>query len=233
MALDLRRCGIGNIVLQAAAHHATGGKIIVHDNPHELGILDLTLFDITDDASLADPKLNPGFCNLNTLRLACEHELLQKVVKPRDDVPDVSGVQAGFCFRVKKRELDGDSDDFMNDRAIAAMLAESMKYSKVLAVGNDEDILNKFANFHPDAIVIPPTHVETRNHDDHVVQWHALSKCPVVYHGIMSTDRKGLTSTFAPLAAAYGGIHPDSGKLIGIDNNGLFKFGKVYTWCGV
>lgn len=232
MALDLRGCGIGNIVLEAAAHALEGRRLLCHDNPDELGVLDLTRFDLTTDASAIDPTLNTKYCNLGMLRRVFNATLMT-VVKPRNDVPDVSGVQAGFCFRVKKNDLDGDSDEFMNDRAIAAMLAESLKYSKILAVGNDPDVLDRIQSIHPNAVVIPPTHVNTRNHDDHVVQWHALSRCPIVYHGVRSTDRKGLTSTFAAIAAAYGGIYPDSGKLVGVDNNGLFKFGNDYSWCGI
>lgn len=233
MALDLRRCGIGNIVLEAAAHALEGHRLLYHDNPKELGVLDLTRFELAADATSVDPTLNAKYCNLDTLRWAFDNNALKTVVKPRTDVPDASGVQAGFCFRVKKNDLDGNSDEFMNDRAIAAMLAESMKYSKILAVGNDSGILDRIRDIHSDAIVIPPTHVETRNHDDHVIQWHALSRCPIVYHGIQSLDRKGLTSTFAALAAAYGGIHPDSGKIIGVDNNGMFRSGGYYSWCGI
>jgi hypothetical protein len=232
MALDLRRCGIGNIVLLAAIHGALGGTEIVHDNPAELGVLAPSRFAVTDDASLADPTLNAKYCNLGALRFACEKGALRDVVRPRDDVPDVSGVEAGFCFRVKIGDLDGDSDEFMNERAISAMLAESLKYAKILAVGNDRGVLDRLASVHPNAIVLPASNAETRNHDDHIVQWHALSRCPIVYHGVRSASGNGLTSTFAPVAAAYGGLHPSSGAVIGVDNDGAMWAGNRYTWCG-
>ncbi len=230
-ALDLRRCGIGNITLLAAVHHAFGRADNVHDNPEELGVLDVSRFVVTDDAALVDPTLNAKYCNLRALRFACDQGVLRAVVRPRD-IPDMPGVEAGFCFRVKVDDLDGDSDEFMNERAVAVMFAESRKYAKILAVGNDQGVLDRLALLHPGAIVLPASNVGVRNHDDHVVQWHALSRCPVVYHGVRSARGLGLTSTFAPVAAAYGGKHPDSGAVVGVDNDGMCWSGKLYSWSG-
>ncbi len=231
LALDLRRCGIGNIVLQAALLKLERPRdaVIVHDAPHELGILDTDAFEITDDVSRADPKLNSALCTLGALKAAYKTGAFRRVVKPIEGVPELPGVQAGFCFRVKIDDLDGDSDEFMNDLAVSTMITESMKYDKVLVVGNDESLLERMEMLHPDAVVMPATNADVRNHPDHVKQWHALSRCPVVYHGVKGAN-SGLTSTFAPTAAVYGGINPVSGDLIGIDNDGIVRRGIFYSW---
>lgn len=229
MALDLRRCGIGNIVLQAALLRLERPPVIVHDAPHELGILDTSLFEITDDATRVDPGLNSALCTLGALKAAYKCGAIRRVVKPIDLDLDLDGVQAGFCFRVKIDDLDGDSDEFMNDLAVSTMITESMKYDKVLVVGNDESLLERVAMLHPNVIAMPATNVGVRNHPDHVVQWHALSRCPVVYHGVRG-ESGGLTSTFAPTAAVYGGIDPVSGDLLGVDNDGVVRRGLFYSW---
>lgn len=234
MALDLRRCGIGNIVLEASMLklERPDDATIVHDALCELGVIDLEKFHVTDDEMRVDPELNRRLCTLKSLLEACDTGAFHRVVKPVDDdvLPDMNGVQAGFCFRVKIPGLDDDSDDFMNDLAVSTMITETMKYDKILAVGNDQGVLDRLLAIHPDAVVLPAKYTDVRNHQNHVIQWHALSRCPIVYHGIRGES--GLTSTFAPTAAVYGNIHPASGNLLGIDNDGRIKSGMAYTWCG-
>lgn len=235
MALDLRRCGIGNIVLEASLlkHERPLDATIVHDDLHELDVIDTSAFLVTDDATLVDPHLNSQLCTLRALSVAHTTGAFRRVVKPIDEslLPTLDGVNAGFCFRVKIRDMDGDCDDFMNELAISTMISESMKYDKVLVVGNDQGVMNRVERLHPNAIVIPATNVNVRNHRDHVVQWHALSRCPIVYHGIKGASG-GLTSTFAATAAVYGNIHPASGMLLGVDNDGCIKSGLQYSWNG-
>lgn len=229
MALDLRKCGIGNIVLEAASHFEWCLRrgvtpVIVHDDPSELGILDLTRFQVTADASRADPSLNPKYCTLRSLWLG-DRRYLSAVVRPREVPIDMTGVEAGFCFRISIPDLDGDSE-FMNDAAIDRMIAEMRKYSRVFACSNSEKLLRRIVASHPNVATIGSDDFSARNADDHALQWHALAACPLVYHGIRGPDG-GTTSTFAPVAAAYG----RQPLPIGIDNSGERREGFAeYRW---
>ena len=232
MALDLRGCGIGNIVLEAACHAyhcAVRGvpAVIVHDDPTELGILDLDYFVVTPDASRADPSLNPRYCCLGALVAEEVRRSMQDVVRPRDVPIDMTGVEAGFCFRISIPALDGDVE-FMNDAAIDRMIAEMKKYSRVFACGNSEELLRRVVASHPNVATLGSDDFSARNADDHAIQWHALSRCPLVYHGVRGRDGGNVrTSTFAPVAAAYG-CQP---LPVGIDNSGERREGfSEYRW---
>lgn len=239
MALDLRGCGIGNIVFEAAAHAhncAVRGipAAIVHDDPTELGILDLTRFDVTSDASRADPTLNPMYCCLRAFFSPEVRESMRSVVRPRDVPIDMTGVEAGFCFRISNPALDGDAE-FMSDAAIDRMIAEMKKYSRVFACSNSEELLRRVVASHPNVATLGSDDFSARNADDHALQWHALAACPLVYHGIRGRAG-GTTSTFAPAAAAYGQRRRFLGPIIpvGIDNAGELYAGPVgsnrYGW---
>ena len=233
MALDLRKCGIGNIVLEAAAHAhdcAVRGvpPAIVHDDPSELGILDLDYFVVTSDASRADPSLNPRYCCLGALVAREVRESMRSVVRPRDVPIDMTGVEAGFCFRISIPDLDGDVE-FMNDAAIDRMIAEMKKYSRVFACSNSEELLRRVVASHPDVATLGSDDFSARNADDHALQWHALAACPLVYHGVRGGGDGGnvRTSTFAPVAAAYG----RQPLPVGIDNSGERRDSSTgYGW---
>lgn len=238
MALDLRQCGIGNIVLKAACHAhdcAVRGTrpVIVHDNPMELGVLNLDRFVVTSDASRADPSLNPAYCNLGALFSSQEvHRSMHLVVKPRDVPVDMTGVQAGFCFRISIPALDA-SCEFMNEPAVERMIREMKKYSRVFACSNCERLLRRVVESHPNVVTIESDNFEARNADDHALQWHALSLCPVVYHGVRGGFGGNVrTSTFAPVAAVYGQtkrrVRPS--VPVGIDNAGNVCAGISYGW---
>lgn len=229
MALDLRKCGIGNVVLEAASHLERCSSrgipaVIVHDDPSELGILDLTRFEVTPDASRVDPSLNSQYCTLRALWLG-DRKHLRSVVRPRNVPIDMTGVEAGFCFRISIPELDG-AAEFMNDAAIDRMIAEMKKYSRVFACSNSEELLGRVVASHPSVVTLGSDDFSVRNADDHALQWHALSMCPMVYHGIRG-PAGGTTSTFAPVAAAYG-CQP---LPVGIDNSGERREGVAeYRW---
>lgn len=229
MALDLRKCGIGNIVLNAASHLERCSRrgvpaVIVHDDPSELGILDLTRFVVTPDASRADPSLNSQYCTLRSLWLG-DRKSLRAVVRPRDVPIDMTGVEAGFCFRISILDLDGDVE-FMNDAAIDRMIAEMKKYSRVFVCGNSEELLRRVVASHPNVATLGSADFSARNADDHALQWHALARCPLVYHGIRDGGN-ARTSTFAPVAAAYG----RQPLPVGIDNSGERREGFAeYRW---
>ena len=237
--MDLRKCGIGNIVLQAACHvHDCAVRgvppVIVHDDPSELGVLDLEYFVVTPDASRADPSLNPAYCCLGAWATREVRRSMQNIVRPRDLPVDMTGVQAGFCFRISTPALDG-SCEFMNDLAVERMILETKKYSKVFACSNCERLLRRVVESHPNVVTIGSDDFEARNADDHVLQWHALAACPVVYHGVRGRVGGNVrTSTFAPVAAAYGQqCRGNSGMVIpvGIDNAGDMYAGlERYRW---
>jgi hypothetical protein len=241
MALDLRGCGIGNIVLEAACHAydcAVRGvpAVIVHDDPSELGIMDLDYFVVTPDASYADPTLNPKYCCLGAYFSEEVRRSMQDIVRPRVLPVDMTGVEAGFCFRISIPDLDGDVE-FMNDAAVDRMIREMKKYSKVFACSNCEDLLRRVAASHPDVVTIGSDDFSARNADDHALQWHALAACPIVYHGVRGgCDGNVKTSTFAPVAAAYGQRCRGERPIIpvGINNRGELRAGHLgpdrYGW---
>lgn len=237
MALDLRRCGIGNIVLEAACHAydcAVRGvlpAVIVHDDPSELRVLDLDYFVVTPDASRVDSSLNPKYCCLAACFSEEVRRSMQDIVKPRDLPVDMTGVEAGFCFRISIPALDGDVQ-FMNDAAVDRMIREMKKYSKVFACSNCEELLRRVVASHPNVVTIGSDDFSARNADDHALQWHALAACPIVYHGVRGgCDGNVRTSTFAPVAAAYGQQCRDRTVIpVGIDNRGELRAGRGYGW---
>lgn len=237
--LDLRNCGIGNVVLLAATHLIECVKlgalpVVLHDNPAELGVLDLEYFALITDPKFVDPStmryVKPEkFCNLNALGDPQVKRCMGDIVLRRDDVPDMQDVEAGFCFRVSKSGLDG-TNEFMNDTATRRMMREMSAYKKVFVCGNDRDIVHEAVASHPNAVCVPIRDEDTRNADSHIVQWHALSRCPVVYHGVRKRG-VGRTSTFAPVAAAFGVASTDTRvRVVGIDNFGDDYEGENYAW---
>jgi len=240
MALDLRKCGIGNIVLESAAHLLTCTKnalppVIVHDNPPELGVLDLGYFNVSSDVRYIHPDLNRVYCSLGVLKHPEVRECMKSIVAPIDVPIDMKDIEAGFCFRVSYESLDG-ADNFMNETAIRVMLDEMKKYSKVFVCANSESILKRAIESHPNVVYLEPVpeNITTRNAPDHIVQWHALSKCPIVYHGIKGGMPDVTTSTFAAVALAYGKECPADRDIaefiVGITNDGRALCGRMYPW---
>jgi hypothetical protein len=227
--LDLRDCGIGNVVLMAAGYldacEAWGvAPRIYHDAPHELDVIDLTGIEIVDTDADVDPAIKPGTCNLPCLYASATR--MRRLVRPVDVPLDMTGVDAGFCFRVSAPALDGHVQ-FMNDAAVQRMMLEMGAYRRPFVCANDAEVLRRVLAAHPHAVSLGAEDTATRNAAHHVVQFHALARCPVVYHGIGSDDPAagGVTSTFAPVAAAYGGA-----KIVGVDNTGGLFSGATYRW---
>ena len=237
--LDLRGCGMGNIVLMTAAYlnlcKDMGARPrICHDRPSELGILRLPDdLQVSDESGIPDldPRhtaaLKTALCDLNMLILQPVLDTIGSIVKPVDPPLDMTGVEAGFCFRVTLPSLDGSNVPFMNEVAIARLLHEMRKYDRVLVCANHPDLLRRVLAEHPGAVTLGCVNHDTRNADHHILQFHALSRCPVVYHGVRDFSGKvpGVTSTFAAIAGVYGGS-----SLVGVDNAGRLHSGWLYHW---
>jgi len=226
MTLDLRNCGFGNVLLMAAGHLRNGGTALFHDAPEaELGILDLSHFVVDPDASRVDPKLNARYCNLATLLDPEVARVMRRITNGSSPEDDVQAVDAGFCFRVRNPALDGDVE-FMNDAAIEAMIRIMTRYKKPFACSNDRAVLARVTERVPWALTVDcKTSWGARNAPDHVAQWLALSKCPIVFHGVGGNG--SVTSTFAPTAAIFGGV---ATALVGIDPFGNACYGDSYHW---
>lgn len=225
MTLDLRNCGFGNVLLMAAGHLRNGGVAVYHDAPDaELGILDLSHFVMDPDASCVDPKLNARYCNLSTLRDPAVARVMRRIVNtPPLETSTIDDADAGFCFRVRNPALDGDVE-FMNEAAIEAMIRLMTRYKKPFACSNDRAVLARVTERVPWAITVDCASWGARNAPDHVAQWLALSKCPIVFHGVGGNG--SVTSTFAPTAAIFGGCE----ALVGIDPFGNACYGDSYHW---
>lgn len=232
MALDLSTCGIGNIVLMAAAHKVACDAngvlpVLFHDAPEKLGILDESLFDIrrTPDDAIVDPDLPGTYCNLKILRNPAVVECMRKIVKrPPLALPDMRA-DAGFCFRVSIPELDYGCLH-MTEKAIDFMIKLAKTYARPYVCSNDKRVFERVLREVPNAVGLECTSYGTQNHAEHIMQWLALSACPVVYHGIGTARDGSITTTFAPTAAAYGGTR----QIAGITNFGVAYVGKGYAW---
>ena len=245
MTLDLRNCGFGNVLLMAAGHLRNGGVAVYHDAPEaELGILDLSHFVLDPDASRVDPKLNARYCNLSTLLDPAVARVMRRsangsfgvangsfgvangsfgVANGSEESPKKNAADAGFCFRVRNPALDGDVE-FMNEAAIEAMLRLMTRYTNPFACSNDRAVLARVTERVPWAITVDCASWGARNAADHVAQWLALSKCPIVFHGVGGNG--SVTSTFAPTAAIFGGCE----ALVGVDPFGNACYGDSYHW---
>lgn len=224
--------GIGNIVLmlafalRVAREVGTAKPVVVAAPPGVRDRVAQNLFEFVDsppddyDCVMIDPV---SACSLSFLRSPQTRAAMREVVLPDDSV-DGADVDAGFSIRTANPTFDGDAR-FMNDVAIAAMKREMSKYRKVMVFTNDAaNLVDLPAN----ATVADCTRGDARNVDSHWAQWHALAKCPVVYHAI-SGDDGSMASTFAAVAAAYG-----DGVPMGVTNHGVVHckgpFGDMDFW---
>jgi hypothetical protein len=227
MSLDLTTCGIGNIILMAAAHKVACDALGVpaglrHDVPDMLRVIDTTAFEMHD---VVDPDLPPKYCNLATLRNAEVVECMRKIVKrPPLTLPDLR-TDAGFCFRISVPALDYGCLH-MTEGAIRVMIKLAKTYARPFVCSNDKDVFERVLREVPAAVGLGCTSYGVQNHDEHVMQWLALSSCPVIYHGVGMTIDGSITTTFAPTAAAYGGAR----EIIGINNFGRSCVGTKYAW---
>jgi hypothetical protein len=226
MALDLRKCGFGNVLLMCAGMLRDSKDTppeLYHDNPDdELKILDRSFFRMTDDPSTIDPRLNARYCNLSTLADPRIAEIVRKIARVPESIVVDKDVDAGFCFRVRIPALDGDVE-LMTGAAIEAMIRIMTRYRKPLACGNDRAVLERVRERVPWSVIVPCSSWGVRNAEDHIAQWYALSRCPIVFHGIGGNGC--VTSTFAPVAAIFG-----NAGLVGIDPLGNACYGQRYHW---
>jgi len=102
------------------------------------------------------------------------------------------------------------------------MKAEMTTFEKVFVCSNDAKHLRDLP---PNATVLELTDPTQRNAPGHWVQHFGLSRCPVIFHGVGGADGS-ITSTFAPIAALYGG----KSHLVGVDNAGNFHAFSGYRW---
>ena len=119
--------------------------------------------------------------------------------------------------------LDGDVE-FMNEAAIEAMIRLMTRYKNPFACSNDRAVLARVTERVPWAITVDCASWGARNAAAHVAQWLALSKCPIVFHGVGGNG--SVTSTFAPTAAIFGGCE----ALVGVDPFGNACYGDSYHW---
>lgn len=233
--VDVRTCGIGNIVLITAAS-------LVHCRRLGLRTLTVVCDDVESvkrhmrhealDFVSAPPRRGEGWkevnpsvvCTASSLVNPLTVAMLRDIVVPLDVRVDPD-VQAGFSIRTPNPAFDGPTR-YMNDLAMRSMKRQMTRYGRVLVFTNDASNLGDLP---PGARVWEPTDGQRRNLESHWRQWHALAKCPVVYHSIRGVhDLGNTTSTFAPTAAMYGG-----GIVVGIDNAGgvsRMYDDETYVW---
>jgi hypothetical protein len=234
-ALDLRKCGMGNVLLLAAAHlvaSPTGQRpVIAHDSPEtELHVLDTTFFRVVHpDSARIDPSLNARYCNVRTLFSPDVQHVMRYITR----IPEwirVAGdafvakhaIDVGLCFRISDPALDG-NDQFMNDASCSKMIRIASRSNAPFVCSNDSRILQRIRSLLPHSICVDCSTYGVRNAEEHILQWYILSKCPVVYHG--NGGNGGISSTFAPTAAVYGNSH-----IVGVDNAGRVHPGNRYCW---
>lgn len=236
MYLDLRGCGIGNIVLMTAGYsvyHLNGdvSKVrLVCSSLQDVWGLRTDLFESVSFGAPPDDEEEKAFpnslvCNVQTLMHPGVVCLMRKIVKPMppDLFKDMKDVQAGFCIRTTDSRHDGESR-FMNDKAIEAMHQEMQKYRSVMVFSNKgSNLLSLPMN----ATAYEFTDSSKRNTEAQWRQWYALSLCPIVYHGIGSAADTSVTSTFAPTAAVFG---DRCRTLVGVDNTAGQFTGPSYHW---
>jgi hypothetical protein len=224
--LDLSGCGIGNIVLFTAAFselciQEDTCPVIYHPEPETLGvIIDTSLFDVVSERPDGATPFDPSrVCNVVWLFRSVG--TMRALVMVPESLPDLGAVKAGFCIRVSDPRHDGDVR-FMNDVAIATMKEEMKKYTRVLVCSNDRAFLEDLPS---NAVVVDYTDPTVRNTTSHMVQWHCLARCPIIYHGVATASDTSVTSTFGATAGVYGGS-----TLVGVDNTGAIVTGHSYHW---
>lgn len=223
MYVDVCGRGIGNIVLMLAGFMVMsppGSKppVVYCDRPEDLSGIRTELFEVVTSRP-EGPAAEPWwFCNLRTLLDPEVVRVMRAIVRPQ--VPLLEEPDAGFCIRTSDPEHDGDVA-FMNATAVEAMTREMVRYRRPVVCSNDARNLERLP---PCARPLEQTDPALRNVASHWAQWHALARCPVVYHGVSGPDGSA-TSTFAATAAAYGG-----GALVGVDNQGRVHAGAAYHW---
>lgn len=228
--IDVRGCGIGNIVLLLSAFlewcraHGTMPVVVTDEPDTDLGGIRKDKFYVVPEPPVRGiPIHHAAFCTLSTLGRPDIVDAMRDILVERDDVDDIQ-CDAAFCIRTADARHDGDVR-FMNHEAIAAMKEQMAKYAKVLVFTNDA---TNVGDLPPHAVVYEQTDASLRNAPSHWRQWHALGRCPVVYHGISGMDGS-VASTFAATAAVFG-AGGGFDRLIGVDNSGRLCFGKDYRW---
>ena len=231
-AVDLRGCGIGNVLLAGAGLWAACQRLgvrprVVHDAPRELGVLDLTEFDVVAPPAAGPPPANAMFCTLGCLMdpdVAASMRRLCRVA----EAPRAPQYHAGFCFRETDPALDGE-ERFMSEEAIETMMGEMARAAaagdRVFACSNSAALLERALRAAPGAFVVSGSGApgQGRNAPGHLAQWAELTKCAVVFHGVGDPGGPdgsggGRTSTFAPTAAVVGGR-----RVVGVDNAGVVR----------
>ena len=229
--LDLDDCGIGNVVLMAAGFLLASRRfgwlpVLYCTDPAKLCGIDTSLFRVVTTKPSHILEFDKStVCNARTLLDAHVQKVVREIVRAPDNLEEFTqqfeGTVAGFCLRTANPQHDGDVK-FMAESAVAAAKEEMRKFSKVFVCTNDPKNLNDLP---PNAWHVDGSDASVRNVPDHWIQWHILSRCPIVYHGIGSTAHNAVTSTFAPTAGIYGNMS----MLVGIDSeSGVIR--PKYTW---
>ena len=233
--IDLSGCGIGNVVSGLAGFlvFCRGKGLVPHvftDAPeNDLECVRPDMFRLLS----ALPAPDSGWINISLAHFisiltlfdpavrAAMREIIVEPADLQDMLSPIAGAQAGFCIRTSDERHD-DSFKFMNDTAVQAMKNEMASFDKVSVCSNDARHLRDLP---PNAVVLELTDPEQRNASGHWIQWKALARCPIVFHGVGGADGS-ITSTFAPIAALLGG----KSHLVGVDNSGDFHSFSGYRW---
>lgn len=219
--------GIGNIVLFLAGFRAwcleRGVRPVVRcqcPGASDLSGIRAGAFDFVRECPPGSASVPTSlFCNLPTLVDVAE--TMRDIVVPVD-MDDVD-CDAAFCIRTTDANHDGGAK-FMNRVAVDTMRTLMAGHAKALVFSNDAANLRDLP---PGAAAYQaPDQGAERNTPAHWRQWHALSRIPVVYHGVAGGADGSITSTFAPTAVVYGG----RGQPVGVDNDGVVYQGGAYYW---
>lgn len=229
--VDVSSCGIGNIVLMIAGFLYSCRRlgvqpVVVSTTPQgvEAGIKTGS-FQLRTTRPTYMLEAHPSkYCNLATLQNPDVIKVMREIVRVPEGLDaalaPLEGVVAGFCIRTEDEAHDGASR-FLAPEAVAALKASMSQYSKVFACSNDAANLEDLPE---QAVVLERTDRAARNIPSHWLQWHALSRCPIVFHGVSSEDGR-VTSTFAPTAAVYG-----STKVLEAVDSATGEVLKEYRW---
>lgn len=221
--------GVGNVFLMLGSYYDWCMRhqltpVICTRHPEKIVGIRKELFRILETAppgaKMFDMKFSVAILNEHTRRG------MEKIV----DVPllrseQYKGLEAGFAFRFGDTRFD--KHVFMNDVGVQKMVEKMHQYNRVFVCSNNTAFVQKLKKVFPHIVTCNAGEGDTRFDSAHLLDWAALSLCPVVYHHVktIGSPDSEITTTFAPSAALYG-----KARVVGVDNRGNIFEGSSYHW---
>jgi hypothetical protein len=222
--------GIGNVFLMLGAYYdwclrQGTTPVICTAYPGKIVGIRKELFSIIE-------TLPPGAKTFEMhFSLAILNEHTRRGMERIVDVPTLKseqykGLEAGFAFRFGDTRFDKNCV-FMNDVGVHKMVEKMRQYTRVFVCSNNNAFVQQLKKVFPHIVTCNTGEGDTRFDSAHLLDWAALSLCPVVYHHVktIGSPDSEITTTFAPSAALYG-----KARVVGMDNHGNIFEGSSYHW---